>query len=194
MINRSGRRRHWIVGALCCLLAALSCRGGPETSWDSGMCGAIKAAGRVLDDLRPPDGSIGLIDLVMHMPGSVVTVTFHGIRTGIFSKRGKILQIWDGRVRTHRIQRRSVWERGSAAFDVCPDSKRLPSPECSLRCLLASVDSGNGMGSHCSRGLSDIRHAMESRFSRESAKRLLRRLNADRADHHDGRCTTSLNL
>jgi hypothetical protein len=29
----------------------------------------------------------------MHMPGSVVSVTFEGLRTGLFSKRDKILQI-----------------------------------------------------------------------------------------------------
>ena len=66
--------------------------GGPEVR-SSSLVAAIQAVSRLCDRLRNQAAGEAAIDLVFHVPGSLIKPAYQGVRTGKFSKRDRILMV-----------------------------------------------------------------------------------------------------
>lgn len=68
--------------------------GGPEV--DNGIGEAIRRMSRitrVLDEASDVPSSEGTVDVVYHVPGSLVRPDYEGVRTGRWDKRDQMLQV-----------------------------------------------------------------------------------------------------
>ncbi len=66
--------------------------GGPEGR-SSPVLAAIQLVSRLSDQVRDQASEEPAIDLVFHVPGSLLKPPYQGLRTGRFSKKEKILMV-----------------------------------------------------------------------------------------------------
>ena len=67
--------------------------GGPDVDPECPLLAEQKRLWKRLAGLMPAEGSTPLIDLVFHVPGSMLQPEFTGIRVGSFSRKHKLVQI-----------------------------------------------------------------------------------------------------